>query len=553
MDKLEQLPEWVNLKKHHQTIANLHLRELFAQDSHRFRNFSINKAGLLLDYSKNLVTTQTIDLLCQLANARNLPEKISALFKGQPINSTEHQAALHTALRDTSNHSIWVNQQNILIEIRQMLEKMRTFAEKIQQKQWLGYNGLPITDIVNIGIGGSDLGPMMVCKALAAFKSHDLRTHFVSNADSTSILNTLKTLHPSTTLFIISSKSFHSKETLLNAKTARKWFIEISGDAAALENHFLAVTAMPKLAENFGIHPQHIFKMWDFIGGRYSVWSAIGLPIALSIGMESFEEFLAGAYAMDQHFFSAELKQNMPILLGLLNIWYVNFFGTKAQAILPYCEALKKLPAYLQQAEMESNGKSVTHDGTSIHYQTSPVIFGETGTNSQHAFHQMLHQGTQIIPVDFILPLSNQTMILEHQDLLVSSCLSQSRALMLGKNYSEAYNELLLAGYSGEAAKQLAPHKTLLGNRPSNTIILSELTPYSLGALLALYEHKIFVQSVIWDINCFDQWGIELGKKITDELLLAMSANRRTLPSQLDESTNNLLQLYLERTAKDRV
>jgi glucose-6-phosphate isomerase len=552
MEKLEQLPELVNLKEHYRKVAKLHLRELFAKDPQRFENFSLKAAGLLLDYSKNRITPHTIDLLCKLANARKLPEKIAALASGEPINTSENHAALHTALRDTTSASIWLNQQNILIEIRQTLEKIRTYSQKIQQKHWLGYSGLPITDIVNIGIGGSDLGPRMVYEALAAFKLHPINCHFVSNADSSSILNVLNHLKPSTTLFIISSKSFRSKETLLNAKTARKWFIETSG-CTSFENHFLAVTSMPDLAIAFGIPPQHIFKMWDFVGGRYSVWSAIGgLPIALSIGIEPFEDFLAGAQAMDQHFFSAPFTHNMPILLGLLGIWYINFFGVKSEAILPYCEALKKLPAYLQQAEMESNGKSVSRDGKFIRYQTGPVIFGEVGTNSQHAFHQMLHQGTQIIPVDFILPLTSQTMIIEHQDLLVSSCLSQSRALMLGKSYSDAYHEILSLGYTKKLAKQLAWHKILPGNRPSNTLVLPQLMPYSLGALIALYEHKIFVQSVIWDINCFDQWGIELGKHITDELL-AMLKNQQVLLSELDESTTCLLQLYLESTAKDRV
>lgn len=544
MEKLEKLPQWANLKKHYRTVSKRTLRELFSEDPQRFTHFSVNAAGLLLDYSKNRLVPETIDQLCQLAVACKLPEKISELFNGGPINASENQPALHTALRDTTSPSIWVNQQDILIEIQQNLEKMSAYAEKIRQKQWLGYSGEPITDVVNIGIGGSDLGPAMVHDALSAFKSSDIRCHFVSNADSTSIANLLKTLRPANTLFVISSKSFSTKETLLNAKFARNWLAHTISDTTLLKHHFLAVTAAPDRAVAFGIDPQHIFHLPYWVGGRYSVWSAIGLPVALSIGMYEFKNFLAGAHAMDQHFLTAELKHNMPVILGLVSIWYTNFFGAKTQAILPYSEALKKLPSYLQQTEMESNGKSVSITGKFIRYQTSPLIFGEVGTNSQHAFHQLLHQGTQMIPVDFILPLVNPTGISEHQDLLISSCLSQSRALMLGKSYSEAYSELLSMGYSKKVAKQLAPHKTVAGNRPSNTLILRELTPYSLGALLALYEHKVFVQSVIWHINCFDQWGIELGKQITDNLLTTL--NNKTPSAYLDSSTQHLLNLYME-------
>lgn len=539
MKKLEKSPEWINLKKHHRAISKVHLRALFADTPNRFEAFSIEAAGLFLDYSKNPIVPETMQLLCELARARLLPEKIYALFKGKPLNSTENQAALHTALRDLTHTPIQLNQKNICIEIDETLEKMGIYAEKIQQKKWLGCTGLPITDIVNIGIGGSDLGPKMVYEALSAFKSPAINCHFVSNADSQNISNVLEILDPATTLFIISSKSFSTKETLLNAKYAQKWFSEKAGNP---QNHFLAVTASPQLAINLGIDPQHIFKLADFVGGRYSIWSAIGLPIALAMGIQHFKDFLAGAHEMDQHFISANLDRNMPVILALLGVWQINFFGSKTHAILPYCENLKKLPAYLQQAEMESNGKSVNHRGKPVHYDTCPVIWGEIGTNGQHAFHQLLHQGTQTVPADFILPLGKQ-ITTEHQDLLVSSCFSQSQALMQGKTEQEAYDELLASGVSKKQAEQLAPHKTLIGNRPSNTLLFPELTPHSLGALLALYEHKIFVQSVIWDINSFDQWGVELGKQLADEILKMLKTN--TLQEKLDDSTKNLILRYL--------
>lgn len=542
MKRLEQLPEWINLKKHYQTLSKHHLRDLFANDPHRFKRFSLNAAGLFLDYSKNRILPQTLDQLCQLAQARHLPEKIQALFNGQRVNSSENQAALHTALRNFTDHHVYCNHEEILPEIHQCFEKMYEYTEKIQEKRLLGHTGLPITDIVNIGIGGSDLGSKMACEALAAFKTTDVCLHFVSNADTQNISHVLSKLQPATTLFIISSKSFRTKETLLNAKTAKQWFSTAIPAENAHKKHFIAVTASPELAVQFGIDQAHIFKLWPWVGGRYSVWSAMGLPILFQIGIPHFKAFLAGAYAMDQHFITADFQQNMPVILGLLSIWYINFFGAKTHAILPYCETLKNLPAYLQQAEMESNGKSVTRGGKSIRYQTSPVIWGEIGTNGQHAFHQLLHQGTQLIPADFILPLTNAGMLPEHQHLLVSSCLSQNQALMLGKPAQAVYKELLVAGYSKKEAKQLSSHKALPGNRPSNTLVLQAVTPHSLGALLALYEHKIFVQSVIWDINCFDQWGVELGKKLADDILNAFNEEKSS--TEFDSSTQALIDLY---------
>lgn len=534
MKILETLPEWSLLKKHQPTIAGKHLRELFTQDPERFQTFSLEAAGLFLDYSKNWIIPETLHYLCQLAVARGLPEKIQALFQGDLVNSTENQPALHPLLRNVSRSSK---------ELDETLTKMAAYAEKIAQKQWKGYTGLPITDIVNIGIGGSHLGPQLVCEALTAFQSIPLRCHFVSNADYQNLHTVLQTLNPETTLFIISSKSFQTKETLLNAKTAQQWLINKSNQPLKnLQPQFLAVTAMPKFAIDFGIHEKNIFTLPKAVGGRYSVWSAIGLPIVLSMGMENFQQFLSGAYAMDMHFISADFSQNMPVILALLGIWQINFFDTKTHAILPYCEQLKKLPAYLQQLEMESNGKSVTQSGEKIHYHTSPVIWGEIGTNGQHAFHQLLHQGTQVVPADFILPLENTHTFTEHHHLLVSSCFSQSQALMQGKTWSEAYQELTTLGYSEETAKQLAPHCVLPGNRPSNTILLPRLTPFSLGALLALYEHKVFTQSVIWDINCFDQWGVELGKQLADKILTCLETN--TLPASMDASTKNLIRLY---------
>lgn len=539
METLTTLPEWAALKTHAQALANTSLRHLFATHPDRASRFSLHAATLMLDYSKNRVTDETIHRLCQLAMCRQLPEKIIDLFQGKLVNISERQAALHTALRDSNHTSLWVDGEDILIEIRKNIEKMSHYVEKIQQKQVLGYSGLPITDVVNIGIGGSDLGPALACEALLAFKTNLIHTHFVSNADSTYLLNLLNHLNPATTLFIISSKSFRSKETLLNAKTARDWLIKAKGDEHAIMKQFFAVTAKPTLAIAFGVPSEHIFTLSAFIGGRYSVWSAMGLPIALSIGMDAFKDFLAGAEAMDQHFFSAPLDQNMPVILGLLGVWYINFFDATAQVILPYCEALKKLPVYLQQLDMESNGKSVTQMGIPIDYKTGGVLFGEVGTNSQHAFHQLLHQGTRLIPADFILIKTDPGAIPYHHDLLVASGLSQSRALMLGKTYEEAYDQLIDQGYLPTQAAELAPHQVLPGNRPSNTLILPQLNPYTLGALIALYEHKVFVQSVIWDINCFDQWGIELGKQVTDEIL-SLLANPSDF-STLDSSTEQLL------------
>ncbi len=527
MTSFTQQAEQQKLQQHHQIIAKQQMKEWFASDPERFSKLSLQIDGILLDYSKNLITTETMTLLCNMAKEKQLPEKITALFSGAPVNFTEQRPALHTALRDIHSPSLLVNGKNVLSDVRETLAKMGEFVKKIHSHEWLGTTGKPITDIVNIGIGGSHLGPMMTTQALKECSAYQLRCHFISNIDVLHIQTVLDSINPETTLFIISSKSFTTLETITNTQTIQTWLQAKLGNQ--IQNHFVAVTAKPEKAIQFGIPEAQIFSFWDWVGGRYSIWSSIGLPLALMIGMENFIEFLTGAYSMDQHFLHAPFEKNMPVILALVGIWYINFFNATQHAIIPYTQQLNGFPEYLQQLDMESNGKQAN-------YPTGPVIFGKHGFDGQHSFFQLLHQGHHLIPVDFILVGQQE------QDMLIASALTQAQALMQGKTYEVALAELLAHGITENEAKKLAPHKTIPGNRPSNVIFIDKITPSTLGALLALYEHKTYVQSVIWGINSFDQWGVELGKQLLTQLLNDLQHD--VITNHHDASTYGLINHY---------
>jgi len=525
MSKLTTSPAWQALKAHHAAIEPLHMRRMFRDDPARFGKFSLQLGDLLFDYSKNRITDETVKLLVALAEQAGLPAAIERMFGGEKINFTERRAVLHSALRNRSSHPVLVDGKDVMPDVRRVLELMRRFSDAVRNGAHRGHTGKQITDIVNIGIGGSDLGPLMACEALKPYSSPKLRAHFVSNVDGTHLAETLKKLDAETTLFIVSSKTFTTQETLTNARSARVWLleklvlVEKLGNEAAVAKHFAAVSTNLKATGEFGIHPDNVFEFWDWVGGRYSLWSAIGLPIALYIGMDKFEELLGGAYAMDEHFRSAPLDKNMPVLLGLLGIWYGNFFGAQSNAVLPYDQYLHRFPAYLQQLEMESNGKRVDRDGNAVDYDTGMVLWGEPGTNGQHAFYQLIHQGTRLIPADFLAPLHSHNPAGEHHAILLANCFAQTEALMLGKTEAEARTELEAQGLKGEALEALLPHKVFPGNRPTNTLLFDRLDPHTLGMLIALYEHKVFVQGVVWNINSFDQWGVELGKQLAGKIL----------------------------------
>ncbi len=519
MSKLLQSAAWQALVAHHHSIQSIHMRQMFQDDPERCEKFSLQLERLLFDYSKNRINQQTIGLLIALAEQEGLGTAVQQMFAGEKINSTEQRAALHIALRNRSERPIYVDGKNVMPDVRRVLALMRSFSDAVRQGKHVGHTGKPIRDIVNIGIGGSDLGPLMVCEALKPYASDTLRAHFVSNVDGTHIAETLKNLDAETTLFIVSSKTFTTQETLTNARTARAWLVEKLGDETAVAQHFAAVSTNLAATAKFGINPQNVFEFWDWVGGRYSLWSAIGLPIALYVGMAKFEELLAGAHSMDEHFRSAPLDKNMPVLLGLLGIWYGNFFATGSTGVFPYDQYLHRFPAYLQQLEMESNGKSVDRDGSTVDYDTGMVIWGEPGTNGQHAFYQLIHQGTRMIPADFLLPLHSHNPIGEHHAILVANCFAQSEALMIGKTADEVRAELVASGLQGEALETRLPHKVFAGNKPSNTLLFDTLDAHTLGMLIALYEHKVFVQSAVWNINPFDQWGVELGKQLASKIL----------------------------------
>jgi len=539
MSKLTQSPAWQALKAHHQAVEPLSMRRMFSDDPARFERFSIKLDDLLFDYSKNRITDETVGLLIALVKQAGLSGWIERMFGGDRINSTEHRAVLHTALRNRSERSVLVDGRDVMPDVRRVLDHMRSFADAVRSGEHRGHTGKQITDIVNIGIGGSDLGPLMVCEALKHYARNDLRAHFVSNVDGTHLAETLKKLDAETTLFIVSSKTFTTQETITNARSARAWLVGKLGDEQAVSRHFAAVSTNLKATGEFGINPDNVFEFWDWVGGRYSLWSAIGLPIALYVGMDRFEELLGGAYTMDEHFRSAPPEQNIPVLMGMLGIWYGDFFGAGSNAVFPYDQYLHRFPAYLQQLDMESNGKRVDRDGNAVDYDTGMVMWGEPGTNGQHAFYQLIHQGTRMIPADFLAPMHSQNPIGEHHAILLANCFAQTEALMLGKTAEEARTELEAQGLSGEELEALLPHKVFPGNKPTNTLLFDKLTPHTLGMLIALYEHKVFVQSVVWNINPFDQWGVELGKQLAGKILPELRDGGTASPH--DASTSGLI------------
>ncbi|MED5467361.1 MAG: glucose-6-phosphate isomerase, partial [Pseudomonadota bacterium] len=511
------------------------------------QRYLVEGAGLSLDFSRNRLTDDVLEALLNLARACGLEERRTALFRGGLVNLTEQRPALHTALREGEQGEVRVNGDNIIPEIHRTLGKMEALVDSIHSGERTGHSGARFTDVVSIGIGGSFLGPKLAVEALRPYWQGSINCHFVANIDGTDITETLACLNPDTTLFLVQSKSFRTQETLENSLLARQWFLDNGGNAASVSQHFMAVTANVEEAARFGIEPANTFPMWDWVGGRYSLWSAIGLPIALTLGMAAFRELLAGAHAMDSHFREAPERENLPVIMAMLSVWYNNFWGAESHAVLPYDEYLKYLPEHLQQLDMESNGKQVTQNGISVDYHTGPVLWGGVGANGQHAYHQLIHQGTRLIPADFIIPLTTHNPVASHHATLFANCLSQARAMMAGKTEAEAEQELLAGGLDGDAARQLAPHKAIPGNRPCNILLMERLTPHTLGALIALYEHRTFVQSVIWDIDCFDQWGVELGKQIGNEILPKLLGESED-GSAGDSATDNLIRLFRDRS-----
>ncbi|WP_027183264.1 glucose-6-phosphate isomerase [Desulfovibrio inopinatus] len=541
MSTLTESGAWKALLAHYEEIKNVRMRDLFAEDTGRFDAFSLQLDDIIFDYSKNRITAETMEKLCALAQERGVPDMIEAMFSGKKINVTENRAVLHIALRNRSNTPIMVDGEDVMPAVNAVLDKMERFTEQVRSGAWKGYTGKSITDVVNIGIGGSDLGPVMATQALAHYCGN-LKTHFVSNVDGTHFAETAKHLDPETTLFIIASKTFTTQETMTNAATARAWLLESLHDNAAIARHFVALSTNTEKVAEFGIDTQNMFEFWDWVGGRYSLWSAIGLSIALAIGMENFKELLAGAHAVDNHFRTTPLERNIPVIMGLLGVWYNNLFGAQSQAILPYDQYLHRFPAYFQQGDMESNGKGVTKDGVFVDYSTGPIIWGEPGTNGQHAFYQLIHQGTKLIPCDFIVPAKSLNPLGDHHRLLVSNFLAQTEALMKGKTEEEAKQELSAKGITGEELDRLAKAKTFPGNRPTNSILFEKLTPNTLGKLIALYEHKIFTQGIIWNINSFDQMGVELGKKLAIDIQGELLDD--TPVTSHDSSTNGLINAF---------
>ncbi|WP_299288496.1 glucose-6-phosphate isomerase [uncultured Mucilaginibacter sp.] len=522
-------------------MAEKQMKDLFAQDPERFKKFSITFEDILFDFSKNRVDEKTLALLIQLAKECQLKEAIEAMFTGEKINETEGRAVLHTALRNVTNKPLTVDGENITEEVNAVLKQMEPFSNAVISGEWKGYKGDEITDVVNIGIGGSDLGPVMVTEALKPYKTR-LNLHFVSNVDGTQITEILKDLNPATTLFLVASKTFTTQETMTNAHTARDWFIKGGGKDEDVAKHFAALSTNAKAVEAFGIDTKNMFVFWDWVGGRYSLWSAIGLSIALSIGFDNFKELLTGANAADEHFRNTDFEQNISVMLGVIGIWYNNFFGAETEAILPYDQYLHRFAAYFQQGDMESNGKHVDRNGNIVDYSTGPIIWGEPGTNGQHAFYQLIHQGTKIIPCDFIAPAQSHNPTGEHHPILLSNFFAQTEALMNGKTEQEVTEELKASGKSAAEIEKLAPFKVFEGNRPTNSILLKKITPRSLGSLIAFYEHKIFVQGIIWNIFSFDQWGVELGKQLAVKIQKELKGDEAV--SDHDSSTNGLINQY---------
>jgi len=542
MSTLTSSAAWKALEAHQQEMANVHMRDLFAQDPQRFSKFSLQFQDLLLDYSKNRITEKTMQLLRDLARQADLKGWTEKMFNGDKINLTEQRAVLHIALRNRANRPIIVDGADVMPEVNAVLQHMQTFSDAIRSGQWTGYTGKRITDVVNIGIGGSDLGPVMVTEALKPYAQEGLNVHFVSNIDGTHMAETIKRLNPETTLFIVASKTFTTQETLTNAHTAKDWFLAQARQEVHVAKHFVALSTNAKEVSNFGIDTHNMFEFWDWVGGRYSFWSAIGLSIAVSIGFNNFAELLTGGHEMDEHFRTAPLEQNLPATLGLVGLWYNNFFGAQTQAILPYDQYMHRFAAYFQQGDMESNGKHINRDGEVVDISTGPIIWGEPGTNGQHAFYQLIHQGTKLIPCDFIAPMKTHNPVGHHHPILLSNFFAQTEALMKGKTDEEVRDELTHAGRRGAALEQLVPHKLFTGNKPTNSILVSQITPRTLGRLVALYEHKIFTQGVIWNINSFDQWGVELGKQLATAILPELDGPEEV--SSHDSSTNGLINYY---------
>ena len=537
-----QTQAWQALEAHFAANKETRLKDLFAQDPQRFDKFSLTyQSDILVDYSKNLITEETLKLLIDLAKETDLRSAIDAMFNGDKINMTEGRSVLHVALRNRSDRPIECDDKDVMPEVNAVLAKMKGFCEKIISGEWKGYTGKAIQHVVNIGIGGSDLGPVMITEALRPYKNH-LQMHFVSNVDGTHIAETLKKIDPETTLFLVASKTFTTQETMTNALTARDWFINIAGDKAHVAKHFAALSTNGKAVAEFGIDTNNMFEFWDWVGGRYSSWSAIGMPIALSVGFEHFEALLQGAFEMDMHFATASYEQNVPVLLALIGLWYNNFHGAESEAILPYDQYMHRFPAYFQQGNMESNGKYVDRNGQPVDYQTGPIIWGEPGTNGQHAFYQLIHQGTKLIPCDFLAPAISHNPIGDHHPKLLANFFAQTEALAFGKSKEQVEAEFLAAGKTLEQVKDLVPFKVFEGNRPTNSILFKSLTPKTLGALIAMYEHKIFVQGAIWNIFSFDQWGVELGKQLANKILPELGSN--DVVTSHDSSTNGLINTW---------
>ena len=545
MPQLTKSNSWTALAEHYNKIKDTHMRDMFVSDKDRFDKYSLQLNDILYDFSKNIINDDTVKLLYKLAEEVDLPQWIERMFDAEKINHTEHRAVLHTALRDNGNNPIIVDGLDIHQEIKEEREKVKKLAEKIRTRQWRGATNQAITDVVNIGIGGSHLGPLMVTEALKSHSLHDLNIHFVSNIDENHINDALEYLNPETTFFIIASKTFTTQDTMVNAETARQWYIRKLGSDEFINRHFSAVTSNVLLAKEFGIDEANIFKMWDWVGGRYSLWSAIGLSIVIAIGSEQFDELLEGAYEVDQHFRNAPLEENIPVMMALLGVWYNNFFDAQSMAVLPYDQHLHRFPAYLQQADMESNGKYVDRDGDDVDYTTGPVIFGEIGIAGQHAFFQLLHQGTKLVPADILAPVYSFRCIARHHRALMSNVFAQTEALMKGKTKEQAYSELKSSGLNEKEIKQLLPYKIFPGNRPTSTLLFDTLDPKTLGSIIALYEHKIFVQGVIWNINSFDQWGVELGKQLATSILHELNDAEEV--NTHDCSTNGLINHYKYR------
>ncbi|MBK1716380.1 glucose-6-phosphate isomerase [Thiocystis violacea] len=544
MSLVTQTHQWQALRQHwDDEMKDARIGDLFAADPGRVQAMSLEVAGLRLDYSKNILSQETLARLLDLAEAVDLKGWTRRMFSGEPINNTEQRAVLHVALRNRSNRPILVDGEDVMPLVNGVLTRMESFVGRLRSGEWRGYTGKRITDVVNIGIGGSNLGPKMVCAALAPYQSEHLRVHFVSNVDGTHLVETVQRLDAETTLFIVASKTFTTQETMTNATSARDWLLAALGDSAAVARHFVAVSTNAEKVAAFGIDTANMFGFWDWVGGRYSLWSAIGLPIALAVGFDRFVELLEGAHAMDEHFRTADVKDNMPALLGLIGVWYANFAGARTHAVLPYDQSLRFLAAYLQQGDMESNGKGVTREGVAVDYSTGPVVWGEPGTDGQHAFYQLIHQGTQMIPADFIGAIHSHNELGDHHPKFMANFFAQTEALMRGRTYEEALVEMRATGMSAERARFLAHHRTFPGNRPTNSLLMERLTPRTLGALIALYEHRIFTQGVIWGINSFDQWGVELGKQLANVILDEIQAGE--VMADHDPSTRALLEYFI--------